>query len=527
MLEWRKEFMKNNWLRKGLEVGTIILLVGTSNLSAFTRNSSIDSKILEQGKTFYVGGNGPGNYTYIQGAINDANDGDTVFVYDDSSPYKSFVSIDKSINLIGEDKNTTILDSTAVGVNLAIYSVDKVNISGFTLYNSNNHGFIGIQIYESDYTCFRDNIIIKVGTGIDLVDSYYSLIENNEIKGGDIGIDIYGSSSNNISKNILLNNNYGVWLNCYSKNNTLCNNNLSNNGIAVWEGSYPNTFYNNAINGKPLLYLENESNKIYDGVSIGQFLLINCNNIIFRNLEISNSTYGIELYNNDDCSILNCTFRSNKDSGILLMDDCDNNNILNNIISANGNGISLISYNLGTTDNNNIIGNSIILNKYQGIDFINANQNTISNNIICKNGYRYQNSGITLATSIYNKIIKNYIEDNYNGITLFNCVSNIISENNIANSSEIGVYIDNSIRNIIKFNNIVNNKDAGFVQYSFLRNVWRRNYWDAWNKVGPKIIWGERMIVTGHDRWGQPIYSPIPWFNIDWQPAKNPYVIGG
>ena len=62
------------------------------------------------GNTLYVGGSGPGNYTKIHDAINDANDGDTVFVYDYSSPYNEIVVVDKSIKLIGENKNTTIIN---------------------------------------------------------------------------------------------------------------------------------------------------------------------------------------------------------------------------------------------------------------------------------------------------------------------------------------------------------------------------------------------------------------------------------
>lgn len=34
-----------------------------------------------EGKTLYVGGSGPGNYTTIQSAINESSNGDTVFVY--------------------------------------------------------------------------------------------------------------------------------------------------------------------------------------------------------------------------------------------------------------------------------------------------------------------------------------------------------------------------------------------------------------------------------------------------------------
>ena len=39
-----------------------------------------------EGNTLYVGGLGPNNYTIIQEAIDNASDGDTIFVYDDSSP---------------------------------------------------------------------------------------------------------------------------------------------------------------------------------------------------------------------------------------------------------------------------------------------------------------------------------------------------------------------------------------------------------------------------------------------------------
>ena len=60
---------------------------------------------------WYVGGSGPGNFTQIQDAIDNASNGDTIFVYDDSSPYFEHLSIQKQINLIGENKETTISNS--------------------------------------------------------------------------------------------------------------------------------------------------------------------------------------------------------------------------------------------------------------------------------------------------------------------------------------------------------------------------------------------------------------------------------
>ena len=61
------------------------------------------------GTMFYVGGTGLGNYSSIQNAIIAASDGDTVFVY--SGIYWGKISIGKSITLIGEDGENTIIDS--------------------------------------------------------------------------------------------------------------------------------------------------------------------------------------------------------------------------------------------------------------------------------------------------------------------------------------------------------------------------------------------------------------------------------
>ncbi len=60
------------------------------------------------GNTLYVGGSGPDNYTSIQDAINNASNGDTIFVY--SGRYYEDIYIWKNINLIGEDRNTTIIE---------------------------------------------------------------------------------------------------------------------------------------------------------------------------------------------------------------------------------------------------------------------------------------------------------------------------------------------------------------------------------------------------------------------------------
>ncbi|GAH12836.1 unnamed protein product, partial [marine sediment metagenome] len=109
----------NNLIKKGLVVAVILLFfsvgvvpsTGLFNDDTTPPVTTISFDPPEpDGITLYVGGSGAGNYTKIQDAIDDANDGDTVFVFDDSSPYYENVMVDKSISLIGENKETTIID---------------------------------------------------------------------------------------------------------------------------------------------------------------------------------------------------------------------------------------------------------------------------------------------------------------------------------------------------------------------------------------------------------------------------------
>ena len=99
--------MKKEWLVKTLALGIIVLFVGAGVVSGFNVNPEDKSKPLNLGNWLYVGGTGPENYTFIQDAVNDSSNGDTIFVF--SGTYYENVVINKSIKLIGEDKNTTII----------------------------------------------------------------------------------------------------------------------------------------------------------------------------------------------------------------------------------------------------------------------------------------------------------------------------------------------------------------------------------------------------------------------------------
>ena len=135
-------------MKKLLVVGMIILLVGMS-IPSTGINVERTSTVSYDGKTLYVGGDGPGNYSKIQDAIDNASSGDTVFVYN-GTYYESLI-VDESINLLGENKNS-IIEAGYWDIAVRI-AADGVNISGFTIQNC-WHG-----IHVSYYTPV-ENVII-------------------------------------------------------------------------------------------------------------------------------------------------------------------------------------------------------------------------------------------------------------------------------------------------------------------------------------------------------------------------------
>jgi hypothetical protein len=126
--------MKENHLtRKSLVVGIILLFIGTCIIPSIAQDTEKPLPT-SGGDWLYVGGNGPGNYSTIQGAINHSSDGDTVFVF--SGLYYERLRVDKRINIIGEDRNSTIIDGSRRTNDVITITSGYVLIKGFMIRNS-------------------------------------------------------------------------------------------------------------------------------------------------------------------------------------------------------------------------------------------------------------------------------------------------------------------------------------------------------------------------------------------------------
>jgi hypothetical protein len=184
--------------------------------------NSTSIKPLSNDNTLYVGGSGPNNYTRIQDAVDDASNGDTVFVY--NGTYYEMVEIYKRINLFGENTHNTIIKSDK-GVAIQIYCA-FVNIRGFTL---------------SSYSGAR------VSSGILIYSSFCNISFCKFINILTEGIKIYGFlGHNNIYKNIFQDFYWGlVFENPFSCANTIKQNNYISTSPAGHYLSFRNNWMSN------------------------------------------------------------------------------------------------------------------------------------------------------------------------------------------------------------------------------------------------------------------------------------------
>ncbi|RLF36314.1 MAG: hypothetical protein DRN08_01565 [Thermoplasmata archaeon] len=236
---------------------------------------------LEVSKTPPLGGYNSTHVRTIQEAINNATDGDTIYVH--SGVYHESIIIDKQLNIIGEGKDTTIIDGDYADWTVKV-EASNVHIERLAIINGGPR-FIegGILLDGSSNQIINCSISDNKGTGVYL----------------------YTGSSNNIIEDCIIHNNsyYGIVLRNNADNNTILNcdvSALSNNGGGI-------------------LFADS------------------CNNTI-RYCNIHNNTYyGIYMSHSYDNVIINCTIRDHPANRSLNISMSERNLICyNNFINNTG-----------------------------------------------------------------------------------------------------------------------------------------------------------------------------------------------
>jgi len=253
-----------------LVIELTLLLLGTTVIPSIAQETQKTLSPTLRGEWLYVGGSGPGNHTTIQNAIENATDGDIVFVY--QGIYYENVLINKSISLLGENQMLTIIDGQEIDGHIVSILAPAVILKQFTLRNSGGipnaaalyicseqnqieeniitctpyHGEEGIWLSQSIGNLISRNTVENFHYGIWLENSdYNSLFNNTIINSWDWAIILGNSDENILYGNILTENNGGVYLRD-SNENTFLENDLRANdrdiALVDWDATSANNF---------------------------------------------------------------------------------------------------------------------------------------------------------------------------------------------------------------------------------------------------------------------------------------------
>lgn len=278
-------------------------------------------------RTFVV----PDDYPTIRQAINAVNDGDTIYVK--AGTYYENVIVDKSVSLIGEDKERTVIDGSEVGTVVHVV-VDNVTITRLEIRNScmdcaSDIDSCGIYVEGVFNVNITDTTVIDNGYGIYLSNCLRTTVTANTLS--------------NLYAGLLLE---------HSDGNMVINNSISNNTQAIrLDDSDANAMSYNTV-----------TNNLWAGIELsGRKVGVSERNVIHNNIITHNGPYGVRLWDVDNNVLANNTI-TNNEHGIRLKGH--GNIIENNTIAVNQCGLLLD----GSSDNN-IYHNNFVKNRQQ-VDLI-------------------------------------------------------------------------------------------------------------------------------------------------------------
>jgi parallel beta-helix repeat protein len=473
----------------------LILLVALSCSSLSCSGDTIGHTGRVTGNTLYVGGSGPGNYTRIQDAVDNASSGDTVFIF--HGTYYESLLIGKSIQLIGEDRNATMIktNQSSYGIQLLGHTIRITNLT-----IKNDDGTDVIDICSANNVIWK-NTIIGNGSGIWLESSAnYNTIGYNTITGGTFtasgvgsnyyltsnkiignritgfhedAVHINGDSSYDIEDNYFGNNFEGLFLWDDSDTKVLRNTFVNTNDSAIsFYGSYADTITDNVITNANA------------GIAFGGGVLINVSDNVIEHTSFS----GIWMLSASHVVVYNNTLQNNEETD-LEVEQVDNLTIENNYFSRG------IVFGPDTEEKENWNTHRITNNTastgpirfYQNVNNVNVPTNTaqviLANCTHCTIEHTNFSTvwrPIQLGFSSYTSIRQNSFHGgNANpamdyGITLTSADRNVIADNNFYKTTG-GIFLWKfSGKNVISKNTFFDNINAIMMYRSCCGNflVW-------------------------------------------------------
>ncbi len=525
--------------------------------------------------TLFVGGSGVGNFTTIQSAIDVAIPGDTIYVF--NGTYNENVVVTKTLSLIGEDRENTVVVGDVGETDVIQIVADWVNLTGFTATGSK----VGIELdYVENCRVFNNNVHSNEMVGISLMESPKSYVSDIDMRSHDwVGI-LATMADNSIFRNITASQNgggislsvtsnsvvvnstglNGIYVGGY--NNTILNNTMVDSGVNLAMGGSLETWIShtidssNTVAAKPVYYWKNVDRGSIPS-DAGQAILANCSDILIEGFDFTHLTKAVQIGYSSNITIVNNTISRNSLEGLYLFNS-DNSTVVGNNFSYNSVSepdyewwYELFStvYLLRSNDNtithntiswsyskaltlehshrNTIANNSLSESNLSALLVLSSDENTIEGNTVISNmKWDYHNlgfsGGMVMTGSKNNTVINNTQSSSHvAGLALYGSNANRINGNTVLSNQGYGIYLNNTRENIIRGNNASHNS-VGLYAYVALSNLMMDNtVFD--NGVGGWLLSSRRNSI----HYNKFIDNAIQGIDDDINAWDNGYPFGG
>jgi parallel beta-helix repeat protein len=303
------------------------------------------------------------NYTTIQDAVSapETQDGNTIEV--DAGTYYEHLTVSKSVFLLGESRNATIIDGSGVGPVLLL-SANNVTIANFTIRNGgyafspmdtcifgkylsnilieNNtlmdassgiifYGYhnssmsnnlaegctvMGLHLDSCADCKMENNTVIDSFQGIVLEKTVGNSVQRNYVADSNVSIDLYASAGNLVDGNSFMDNSIGMVLDSCNGSNDFRNNNVTSDAydLIVWGSSIgafmQNIDTSNMANNGTIYYVTDSDRLTLDPLNcpnVGYLALVNCSDATVKDVDLSDDKDGMLMAQSTGCSLINIT----------------------------------------------------------------------------------------------------------------------------------------------------------------------------------------------------------------------------
>jgi len=350
---------------------------------------------------------------------------------------------------INHDDNFTTLGFAGNGTEYDPFLIENLSLTDFTkpgmeimfttkffeirnCYINTPHYGIKLSSIANGTVKILNNVIDYSFAGIDAESTHNITIFNNSISENFYGIDISNSFNCNLSHNKFYESiRYGIRTD-NAKSIHVTHNYFYNSGLVIKNLSLPEylecVIVDNFVEDKPLAFITNAVDAVISTLDYGQIILVNCTNLNISNQILNNGGIGFHFIY------------------------CEQILVYNNLIYENYRGILIEESNKIRVENNTIRSNALF-----GIEFFQSDYCQFINNT-----FYNQSTCIQLVDSSLAWIHNNSFTECYSTLFIYNTSSTIITNNTFFKCQGRNIYLLFTNYSFISCN-IIQIGDIGFV----------------------------------------------------------------